>query len=83
MSELSTTQLANSLERLALIADSGERIVLRHEGKPIAAIVSLEDLAAIEELEDLTDIAEIRAVREEIDREGTVPLALVRERLGL
>ena len=51
----------------------GERIVLERQGRPVAALVSLEDLDLLEELEDeylnrLADVAEAES-GEDISRE--------------
>ncbi|HEY9692514.1 MAG TPA: type II toxin-antitoxin system Phd/YefM family antitoxin [Oculatellaceae cyanobacterium] len=42
-----------------------ERILVERRGKPIAAIVSIEDLQRLEALEDLIDSAALRKAKEE------------------
>jgi threonine aldolase len=60
--------------------------VLRHEsaaitclGTPIASVVSMEDVRLLEKLEEALDAAD--AIHE-ADRDGTISLAELRERLG-
>lgn len=44
-----------------------ERILVERHGKPIAAIISLEDLKRLEAIEDALDSAELRCAVEEND----------------
>jgi PHD/YefM family antitoxin component YafN of YafNO toxin-antitoxin module len=62
------------------VALQGERIVLERHGKPVAALVSVEDLQLLEELEDRLDVAAVRAAR---DERGSVPYEKVRRKAGL
>ena len=75
--------LADAIEHV----EDGEPILLEHDGKPLAAIISITDLklleAYIEELEDRTDREEAAKTLAEIAREGTVPYDVVRRELGL
>jgi prevent-host-death family protein len=45
-----------------------ERIILTRRGKPIAALVPLEDIALLNELENQADAEEVRVAREEAAR---------------
>ena len=45
-----------------------ERIILTRRGKPIAALVPLEDIELLNELENQADAAEVRLAREEAAR---------------
>lgn len=69
---------------LSLVQEDGP-IVLEFDGKPIAALISIQDLRIleqrIEELEDRIDLAEMAKVKAE--SEGTVPYEEVRKELGL
>ena len=47
-------------EAISQAAYGGERIIIERSGKPLAALVSMEDLEALEVLEDLIDIEEAR-----------------------
>lgn len=44
-----------------------ERILVERHGKPIAAIISLEDLKRLEAIEDALDSAKLRCAAEEND----------------
>lgn len=77
----SATSVRDSFsETLNRVAFKGERIVLERHGKPIAALVSVEDLALLEQLEDRFDVEAVRAAREE---HGNVPYEDVRRKAGL
>jgi PHD/YefM family antitoxin component YafN of YafNO toxin-antitoxin module len=65
------------------LSDDPERMVVVREGKELAAVVSLEDLAVLEELDDLLDEAALEASRKEAREQGTISLAEVKARLGL
>ena len=75
--------LADAIEHV----EDGEPVLLEHDGKPLAAIISVGDLRLleqyIEELEDRIDREEAAKALEEIAREGTVPYDVVRRELGL
>ena len=70
--------LADTLNRVAY---TGERIVLERRGKPVAAIVSIEDLARLEQLEDHADLRAVRKARKQGGK--PVPLAKVKARLRM
>ena len=75
--------LADAIEHV----EDGDPVLLEHDGKPLAAIISVTDLrlleAYIEELEDRIDREEAAKALVEIAREGTVPYDVVRRELGL
>ena len=59
----------------------GERVILEFKGRPVAALVSLEDLELLEQLEDQ---ALIRLADESEAEPGpNVPLEQVKRELGL
>ena len=60
-----------------------ERIVLTRRGKPLVAVVPIEDVEALEAIEDRIDIEEARKVLAEIGKEGIVPFEQVKMELGL
>jgi len=64
---------SNTLDR---VSEKGERIILHRQGKNVAALVPVEDLALLEELENRLDVEDFRAAKEEWEREGrkTIPL---------
>jgi prevent-host-death family protein len=60
-----------------------ERVVLTRRGKPLVAVVPIEDVEALEAMEDRIDIEEASKVLAEIGKEGTVPFEQVKKELGL
>jgi prevent-host-death family protein len=75
-----TVPAADAPERFAEIleraAGDKERVVLTRAGKPVAALVPIEDLEWLEAIEDRLDAEEYRAAKEEFERDGrrTIPL---------
>ena len=67
-------------ETLNRVAYQGERVVMHRRGKPVAAMVSLEDLATLEALEDAQDLA---AARKALRERGSVPLEGLKSELDL
>ncbi len=59
------SNLADAINRVSY---GGERIALGRRGKPVAALVSMEDLAALERMEDQVDRKEVRRVQREYER---------------
>jgi prevent-host-death family protein len=57
-------------ESLNRAAYGGERVVVHRHGKPVAAVVPIEDLRLIEEMEDEGDIRAARKARKE---KGRIP----------
>ena len=82
------TQARDRLSDLINRAAYGqERIILTRRGKPVAALVPVEDVQWLEDIENESDLAAAREARkemardggktvpwEEVKREGTVPL---------
>jgi prevent-host-death family protein len=60
-----------------------ERIILTRRGKPLAAIVPLEDLELLDAMENAADIEEVRAAREEAARGEVVPWESVKPEVDL
>src|SRR6516225_3748238 len=61
----------------------GERVIVERHGKPVAAIVSTEDLRRLEATDDAADLRDAQAALAEATREGTVPLETVLRKYGL
>jgi prevent-host-death family protein len=70
--------LADALNRAAY---AGERVILERRGKPVAALVSMEDLELLESLENVADVKAIRKARKEKGK--PVTLAKVKTKLGI
>lgn len=61
----------------------GERVVVARHGKPVAAIVSTDDLRRLEALEDAADVRDAQRALDEAARAGTIPLDAVLRKHGL
>ena len=74
--------LAQTLER---VASKRERIIVRRNGKNVAAIVPMEDLAALEELEDRRDLRAAKKALADAKKKGEkpIPWAKAKKELGL
>ena len=66
-------------EALRLVAD-GERVLLEVDGRPIAAIVPLDDAVALEDADEQADLEACRLAR---DEPGSIPLQDVLRELDL
>lgn len=68
-------------EMINQVAYRGERVVLDRHGKPIAAIIPIDDLTFLEEIEARMDVeAAKRALAESDER---IPYERIRQELGL
>ena len=67
-------------DTLNRVAYRGERFLLHRRGKPLAAIVPVEDLRVLEEMEDRIDI---KAAKKALKEKGRVPYEKIRRELGL
>ncbi len=63
---VSIAELRNNLvDALNRAAYGGERVILERRGKPVAALVSMQDLELLERLEDEIDLKAVRKARKE------------------
>ena len=70
--------LADVLNRAAY---GGERVVIRRNGKPVAALISVEDLQLLEKLEDWADVQDAKEALAEGDE--LIPFEdVIKERRG-
>src|SRR6266567_1817000 len=69
-------------DTLNRVAYGKERIILSRRGKPIAALVPLEDIALLDELENAADADEVRQAREEAARGEVVAWEDVKAEFG-
>ena len=68
MDSINETQARANLQSLISRAEyKGERILIQRHGKPVVAIIGLEDLRRLEALDDAVDSAELRQAVEEND----------------
>ena len=63
-------------------ARRGERVIIRRGKRPVAAVVSIEDLRLLEELEDRFDVS-VSLARLADSKEKRIPYSEVRKRAGL
>jgi len=84
MSRIGVTQLRSVLSEVVnRVQYRRERVVLERQGKPVAALVSIEDLALLQELEDrLDDLEADRAERESVG-EARIPWESIKAELDL
>lgn len=70
---------------LTSILEGKERVWVEQAGKPIAAMVSIEDLKLLELYEDLLDSQEAERALKEFEESGepSVPYEVIRRELGL
>jgi prevent-host-death family protein len=71
---------ANLADVINRVAYGGERVVLQRRGKPVAGIVSMEDIERLNSLEDKADVKAALKARKE---KGGVPLEKIKARLGM
>ena len=62
---------------------AGERVVLERRGKPLAAIVSMDDLRLLETLEDELDVKAAEAALADPENREAIPWDKVKAELGL
>lgn len=83
---ITTTELRDdAADTLGRVRHAGERLVVTKNGKPTAAIISVNDLELLEKLEDQLDLLLARDALEGAKERGEKPVrwADVRARLGL
>ena len=84
MATISVAQAKDQFSDLLRRAEwDGERVVVHRHGKPVAAIVSTEDLRHLEALEDARDVLDARSALNEAERSRTIPLEVVLKKHGL
>jgi len=70
MNRLSASEVRKRFsEAVSQAAFGGERIIIERSGKPLAALVSIEDLEALVALEDLMDVEEARRRLQALDHD--------------
>jgi prevent-host-death family protein len=68
-------------EVLGRVQYGNERVAVTRYGKEVAAVVPIEDARLLDRLEDLIDAEDALKAIEEAERDGTIGLAELREKL--
>ena len=77
MTTMSIAEARNNLaDAINRVSYGGERVVFARRGKPVAALVSAEDLALLQRLEDAEDIRAARRALREYDRNPSSAITL-------
>ena len=66
---------------LGRVQYGNERVAVTRYGKEVAAVVPIEDARLLERLDDLVDAEDALRAIEEAEREGTIGLDELREKL--
>ena len=61
-------------ETLNRVASKRERVIVRSQGKDVAAIVPMDDLAALEKLEDRQDLEQATRALADAKKKGERPI---------
>ena len=64
------------------VAFGGERVRLTRHGKPVVAVVPIEDLELLEELEDAQDLEELQSALADPANRERIPWEVVKQQLG-
>ena len=84
MTTLSIAEARNGLaEAINRVNYGGERIVFARRGKPVAALVSAEDLTRLQAIEDAEDIRDARKALRDYEKHGGITLEEFRKKRGL
>jgi len=84
MSELPITDAREDLaEVVNRVAYGHERVRLTRRGKPLAAVVSIEDVELLERLEDQADLDAMREALADPANAEPIPWEQVKTELGL
>jgi len=82
MSAVVQENIEDAIER---VRDHGERVILHENGREIAALLPLDDLALLEQVEDLLDNEEADQALAEMKATGEqpIPIEVIKKKLGL
>lgn len=84
MSELSIAEAREQFPEVINRAAYGkERVIVTRRGKPLAAIVPIEDIEAMEAIEDQIDLEGAAKARAEAKEKGTISWETLKAELGL
>lgn len=81
----SSNTVSKAESALERVTKHRERIIVRRNGKKVAALVSLQDLAALEQMEERLDADDFLAAKAKWERGGkkTVPWQKLKVELSL
>jgi prevent-host-death family protein len=83
MASVSVAEARETLaETLNRVTYRGERVVIQKRGKPVAALVPVEDLRLLEQLEDRLDLEAARQALAEA-KGRRIPWPTLKRQLGL
>lgn len=71
--------LADVINRTAY---GNERVIIERRGKPLAALVSIEDIELLEQIEDQLDVLDALKALKDAETDGTVAWEDFRKTLG-
>jgi prevent-host-death family protein len=83
MIRMTTSQARQDFKKALQKAARGERILLSSHGKPVAAVVPIEDLELLQTIEDRVDARAAKKALAAVKRKGTVPWEQVKSDLDL
>jgi prevent-host-death family protein len=84
MARLEATEARKGFsEAISRAAYGSDRIVIQRRGKPVAALVSMDDLRLLEALEDRLDIEAARKALADPKNRKRIPWERVKSGLGL
>lgn len=83
MSRVAPRTSSDDIDRALARVSHGERVVLRHGRKAIAAVVPMEDLERLQKLEDEEDLRDARTALREARRKGTTSWEKAKAELGI
>ena len=82
MAKMTVTEAEGTLARtVRRVLEERERVTLTEGGKPVAAIVTAEDLAFLEALEDRVDLEEARKAL--VEGGPSIPWEQIKAELGI
>ena len=73
----------NLADNLESVAHNQNRIVIHRRDRPVAALISIEDLKMLEILEDEMDVKMAKNILKDIDSKGTDSWDQVKSELGI
>ena len=73
----------NLADNLESVAHNQNRIVIHRRDRPVAALISIEDLKMLEILEDEMDVKMAKNILKNIDSKGTDSWDQVKSELGI